>query len=136
MTTMAPPDIDLTAIRAAIAAATEQPQPPSEPAPEPPRPSSPMPVLEANPTLDEAIIAALTKLYPGDSKTATGRRDKILTAIADELGELYVYGIDLDGRVPIGEPIELGNCRIEVDGYGDAVRIVVDGGTPLWNPEP
>lgn len=121
---MTRPEIDLAAMRAAIVASAQ-----------PAKPTFAMERLEANPTLAEALDAALNKLYPGDSETAKDRRQKILQAIADELGELYVYGIDLGGFIPIGDPIELGNAHVEVDGYGNAVRIVCDGGRPMWDPE-
>lgn len=125
MLTMTRPEIDLDAMRAAIVASAQQPE----------KPTFAMERLEANPTLAEALNAALNKLYPGDSKTAKDRRQKILQAIADELGDLYVYGIDLGGYVPIGDPIILGNASIEVDGYGNAVQIFCDGGRPMWDHE-
>lgn len=114
------------------------PKPEPTPAPEatPQAPAGPdsMRVMNEHPSLADALNAALTKLYPGESKAAKERRKKITQAIADELPELTVYGVEVyGGRAPIGEPIILGNARIEVDGYGDAVTIHVDGGMPLWD---
>lgn len=143
-TMTADPPLDLAAMRAAILAAAagdsrqtaDDPQPTSAPdTDDDERQTFHIPRAgEAAAPVTEAIVTALVKLYPGNSKTAIERRKKVFTAIAAELSELYVYGVDLDGRVPIGEPIVLGNAHIEVDGFGDAVRITCDGGTPIWGP--
>lgn len=85
-------------------------------------------------TLTVALWAALNKVYEGESKTAVERRKKIWDAIVAELGKVEAYGLDLGGRVPIGEPIELGNAYIEVDGHGNLVTVTVtDGGMPIWD---
>jgi hypothetical protein len=116
------------------APSNHQPTPPAaEPAPEP-DPADEHPALTANPTLTYALDAAFNELWPGDSKTATAHRAKVWKAVASQLAEVEAYGLDLGGRVPIGDPIVLGNAVIEVDGYGDAVSITTtDGGMPLWD---
>lgn len=132
----------LDQLAAAVSAALTAPvaPPPAEPPPDPaPAEWSPQlsfpPALDANPTLAEALHAALNKLHPGDSEKAKERRKKILDAITEELGELVIYGVDVHGaRIPV-DFIELGNASIEVDANGDAVRIVVDAGDPIWDPE-
>jgi hypothetical protein len=91
-------------------------------------------IEEEHDTLTAAIWTALNKVYEGESKTAVERRKKIWDAIVAELGEIEAYGLDLGGRVPIGDAIELGNAYIEVDGFGNLVTVTVtEGGMPIWD---
>jgi hypothetical protein len=110
----------------------------TEPKPEPQwkAPSFAVPTVEVAPSLEEAIAEAVGKVLTGSQKTAVDKRNAIVALVAAAVAELPIYGIDLDyARLPIGDPIELGNANIEVDGYGHAATITVDGGTPIWAPQ-
>ena len=123
MTTMtAPPTMDLAALGAAIDAAMAEPEPPPEP-------------VEPHPTMMEAITAAVEEVLTGNHKATVEKRKALIATLAVKLVNVPIYGIEIDGaRLPIGEPIELDNASIEVDGYGCAVSVWAKG-TPLWDAE-
>lgn len=134
MTTMTmPADIDMAAMSAAVnaaLAAADQPQP----APAPKQPNFHIPKVEAHPTLMQSIVAAVEKVLTGNHKATVAKRKALIDALATELVNAPLYGVEVDGaNLPIGDPIDLGNARIEVDGHGRAVSITVDSGTPIWD---
>lgn len=125
MTSPTAVDMNLTALGAAVDAAL------TAPAAEPVT----MPRAEPEPSVMEVITTAVEKVLTGNHKATIEKRKTLIATLAQGLVDLPVYGIELDNaRVPIGEAIELGNALIEVDGYGNASRITVDGGAPIFDP--
>lgn len=123
------PAIDLAALAGAVDAALAQAQQPEKPVFDIPR-------LKPHPTVMEAITASVEKILTGNHKTTVARREALIEDLAQALVDMPVYGIELDcARAAIGDEIDLGNAVIQVDGYGHAVSIWVDGGTPLWGNE-
>lgn len=116
---------------------------PAGPAPEPERvdeydddsPHITVAGLRRDPSVAQAIWAGIHAVMPGARKETAEKRKALFAAIGAELNDITVYGIDVtDARLPIGEPVILGNASIELDAFGDAVRIIVtDGGVPIWN---
>lgn len=116
---------------AGSAAEAPQPQPPADK-----QPVFDIPRREAHPAVMEAITEVVENVLTGNAKGADERRKALIAALGTALADLPVYGIDVEyARVPIGEVLDLGNAVIELDGYGHAARILVDGGTALWDPE-
>lgn len=115
--------IDVDALTAALT--------PTDPAPAAPPKRDPD---EFAPPVAVAINEALNKLYPGDSKSATERRKRIWDAIWEELHDVECWGVEIPGRLPIGDPVVFGNAIVEVDGYGDAVSFTTTSRAwPLWD---
>lgn len=107
---------------------------PAAPAPEPERKTFNIPKVEAAATMVEAITSAIEKLMPGKQKATEEKRKAFITAICEKVADVPVYGIDIDdARLPIGDGVDFGNAFVETDGYGRAVSITVDAGTPIWD---
>lgn len=134
MTTMTMPDLDLNGLGAAVTAALAKPA--SAPAAETyERPKFEMERLEAHPSLMEALTKVVGEHLRGKGKAHDEKRERLVEALALELAELPIYGIEMDyARIPIGEGINLENASVDVDGYGAATTITCDGGTPIWEP--
>lgn len=123
--------VDLSALEAALNATL--PPEVREAAAEPDRPVLGPARLEADPTLEEAIKEVVAEHLLGKGKAQDEKRAALVKALGEKLATLPVFGIDLDdARVAIGEEIDLGNAVIQVDGFGRAVTITVDAGTPIW----
>lgn len=133
--TAAPPRISLDAIGAAISAEIDSRSAPEsgEPTPTPPAEDD---RIEAAPTMIEAITTAVEKVLVGNHKATVEKRKALIEALSTELAEVPLYGIDLDdARLAIGDGVDFGNAFVETDGYGRAVTITVDAGTPIWDAE-
>lgn len=126
----APADLDLSAIDVDALTAALEPEPAPVAAPVEKTPD------DVAPPVAVAINEALQKLYPGDSKTAKDRRKRIWDAIWAELHDVVAWGVELDGRIPIGDPVVFGNAIVEVDGFGDVVTFTTtERAWPIWDRE-
>lgn len=100
------------------------------------KPTWQMPHIEPVPSVMDAITEAVGSVLTGNHATTVEKRDLLIKRVSDAIANLPIYGIELDGaRLGIGDPIELDNANVEVDGYGRAVSITVEAGTPIWDPQ-
>lgn len=129
MPTIAPPDLNLDALDAAVDALL-QPAPAGEPKPERVEPGEidvggPGPLVEA---IDKVIGGA----YPAPRQL--DRRRELVAALVQSITDLPVYGVEIpNARVPLGDAIYLGNVTVGVDGYGHASEIDFDEAYPVWD---
>ena len=86
-----------------------------------------IPRAEVTPTLKEAIEKAVATVLAGNHKATVEKRTAIVKAVSEAMADIPVFGVELaDARTAIGEPIELDNATVYVDGYGRAVSIEFD----------